>query len=298
MPSWPCERSGSPLSAGHVILPLVPELPEVETTRRSIAPALEGHRLHRVEVRRDRMARRNHRPSDVSDRLTSRRVGQVGRIGKFIVAEMEGDLRWIMHLGMSGRMQLATAETPTVPHTNFVAVTDAEVELRFVDPRTFGFVAVYTPEEWDSSPMAALGRDAFDDLPTGPELADRLVARSASIKALLLDQRILAGIGNIYADEILHRAGIDPRRSAGSLARSEVFALRRAIRPILEDGLAHGGTSLDDLAYLLPDGRAGTYTERLAVYGRTGEACRRCGAQVERDVIAQRSTHFCPSCQR
>ncbi|MEX2279680.1 MAG: bifunctional DNA-formamidopyrimidine glycosylase/DNA-(apurinic or apyrimidinic site) lyase [Acidimicrobiia bacterium] len=276
----------------------MPELPEVETTRRAIAPALEGRRLHRVEVRRDRMARRNHRPGDVSERLTGRRVGHVGRIGKFIIAEVEGDLRWIMHLGMSGRMQLARTDTPTDPHTNFVAVTDADVELRFVDPRTFGFVAVYTPDEWESSPMVSLGRDAYEDLPPGPELADRLAGRNAAIKALLLDQRILAGIGNIYADEILHRAGIDPRRPAGSLERSEVFALRRAVRPILEDGLAHGGTSLDDLAYLLPDGRAGTYTERLAVYGRTGEACRRCGAQIERAVIAQRSTHFCPSCQR
>lgn len=280
------------------MLAAVPELPEVETTRRSIAPALEGRRLTRVEVRRDRMARRHERPTDVSERLTGRTVGKVGRVGKFIVADVEDDLRWVIHLGMSGKMQLTVPETPADPHTNFVATTDSGVELRFVDPRTFGFVAAFTPDEWDRSPMKGLGRDALDDLPTGPELAAWLRGRVPPIKTMLLDQRFLAGIGNIYADEILHRARIDPRRPAGSLTPPEVAALRRAVRPILEDGLRHGGTSLADLRYLLPDGRAGTYVERLAAYGRTGEPCRRCGTPIEKVTITQRSSHFCPECQR
>ena len=244
------------------------------------------------------MARRNQRPRDVVERLTDHRVGIVGRVGKFIVADVDGDLRWVMHLGMSGRMQLSAPGTPEAPHTNFVATTDSDIELRFVDPRTFGFVAVFTPEEWDSSPMRDLGPDALDALPTSREFQSRLANRTAPIKALLLDQRIVAGIGNIYADEILHRARVHPVRPAGSLSSKEVSALRRAVRPILEDGLRHGGTSLDDLAYLLPDGRAGTYVERLAVYGRSGEPCRRCGTQIERVVVAQRSSHFCPECQR
>jgi formamidopyrimidine-DNA glycosylase len=243
------------------------------------------------------MARRNERPTDVIERLVDRTVGSVGRRGKFIVADVEGDLRWIMHLGMSGRMQLSVPGDAYEPHTNFTAVTDAEVELRFVDPRTFGFVAVFTPDEWDASPMSGLGPDALDDLPTVRQLSGRLAGRTAAIKALLLDQRLLAGIGNIYADEILHRARISPVRPAGSLSFDEVSALRRAIRPVLEAGLRYGGTSLDDLAYLLPDGRAGEYTARLAVYGRTGEPCRRCGAPIERVVVAQRSSHFCPVCQ-
>lgn len=276
----------------------MPELPEVETTRRAIAPALEGRCLVRVDVRRDRMARRNERPTDVVERLTNRRIDTVGRIGKFIVTEVEGDLRWVMHLGMSGRMQLAAPDVPTAAHTNFVAVTDGDIELRFVDPRTFGFVAVFTPGEWDASPMVSLGPDALDHLPPARALGRRLAGRTAPIKALLLDQRILAGIGNIYADEILHRARVHPTRPAGSLRAEEVSAVRRAIRPILNDGLRHGGTSLDDLAYLLPDGRAGTYVERLTVYGRAGEPCRRCGTPIERVVVAQRSSHFCPECQR
>lgn len=286
------------MRSARVILAPVPELPEVETTRRLIAPALEGHRLTKVEVRRARMARRNQRPADVEERLTGRRVGRVGRIGKFIVSDVEGDVRWVMHLGMSGRMQLCDRQTPAVPHTNFVAAIETGVELRFVDPRTFGFVAAFTPDEWDASPMRVLGRDALEDLPSTAELRARLVGRRAPIKALLLDQRLLAGIGNIYADEILHRAGIDPRRPAGSLTEVEVAALRRAVRPILKDGLRHGGTSLEDQTYLAPDGTAGTYVGRLAAYGRTGQACRRCGTQIERVVVAQRSSHFCPGCQR
>lgn len=276
----------------------MPELPEVETTRRAIAPALEGARLVEVEVRRDRMARRNDRPRDVEERLIGRLVRTVGRLGKFIVTDVEGDLRWVLHLGMSGRMQLAVPDDPVVPHTNFVARTDAGAELRFIDPRTFGFVAVYTPEEWESSTMRQLGRDAFDDLPTARELSERLAGRSAAIKALLLDQRIVAGIGNIYADEILFRARIHPLRPAGSLTAEEVKRLRSAVRPVLSDGLKHGGTSLDDLAYLLPDGRAGEYTERLRVYGRDGEPCRRCGSPIERVVVSQRSSHYCPRCQK
>lgn len=275
----------------------MPELPEVETTRRAIAPALEGARLVAVEVRRDRMARRNERPSDVEERLTGRLVKTVGRLGKFIVSDVEGDLSWVLHLGMSGRLQLAVPDDPVVPHTNFVARTDTGVELRFVDPRTFGFVAVYTPEEWDSSTMRQLGRDALDDLPPVRELAARLVGRTAAVKALLLDQRIVAGIGNIYADEILFRARIQPLRPAGSLDSDEIKSLHAAVRPVLSDGLKYGGTSLDDLAYLLPDGRAGEYTERLRVYGREGEPCRRCGTPIERVVVSQRSSHYCPRCQ-
>ncbi len=280
------------------MLGFVPELPEVETTRRAIAPVLEGRRLVAVDVRRDRMARRNERPVDVAERLIGRRVGLVGRIGKFIVTDVEGDFRWVMHLGMSGRMELRDPGDPETPHTNFVASTDTGIELRFVDPRTFGFVAVLTAEEFSASPMARLGRDALDDLPSVDDFLDRFHGRSASIKGLLLDQGIVAGIGNIYADEILFRARVRPTRAAGSLSRLQVSAVREAVVPVLEDGLAHGGTSLEDLAYLLPDGRAGTYFERLAVYGRDGEACRQCGSMIERVVVAQRSAHYCPRCQR
>ncbi len=274
----------------------MPELPEVESTRRHIAPVLEGAVIRQASVRRDRTARHNLHPGDVEHRLTGRRVGQVGRRGKFLLIEVEEDLTWVIHLGMSGRLTISSADEPEVAHTNFMVDVGAG-QIRFIDPRTFGFVAVFTADELARSSIPGLGPDALDQLPSSRGLGERLAGRTAPIKALLLDQRILAGLGNIYADEVLFRARVAPRRPAGSLSPTEVAAIRRAIRPVLEDGIRHGGTSLDDLAYLLPDGRAGEFTSRLAVYGRAGERCRRCGGVIQRMVIAQRSSHFCPGCQ-
>lgn len=276
----------------------MPELPEVESTRLHLLPLLVGATIEDAEVRRPRMVRRHERPSDFVDRIRGRRVETFDRIGKFMVAALDADLTWVTHLGMSGRMQVARSGDVESPHTNVVLRLAGGAEVRFVDPRTFGFVVVYTPEELATSPMARLGRDALTDLPRSPELATALEGRTAPIKALLLDQGIVAGLGNIYADEILHRARIAPQRPGGSLSREEVAALRAAIRPVLEAGLAAGGTSLGDLAYLLPDGRAGEYMARLAVYGRAGERCRRCRGTITSVVLRQRTTHWCPACQR
>lgn len=275
----------------------MPELPEVETVRRHLAPVLEGRVITEVDVRRDRMARRNVKPSDVAERLHGRTVHRLGRHGKFLIATLDHDLRMVLHLGMSGRIRLVSPGAPEVPHTNVVLWLDQGPEVHFVDPRTFGFVAAWTDEEVRSSTLSALGPDAWDAPPSADEVLTRLAGRTAPIKALLLDQRLLAGLGNIYADEVLFRAGVHPTRQAGSLAPGEVSALLGHVRPVLADGIAAGGTSLDDLAYLLPDDRAGAYLSRLAVYGREGEPCPRCGTPVERTVVAQRSSHFCPRCQ-
>lgn len=276
----------------------MPELPEVETTRRYIAPVLEGARVIGVELGRERMARRNMRPTDVSDRLRGRRVERVGRRGKFLVIEVEGDLTWVIHLGMSGRIQVAEPGTERPPHTHLVVATDRGDEVRLIDPRTFGFVAVFTPEELEADSMAGLGPDALDDLPDADTLVSVLSGRRAAVKSLLLDQRIVAGLGNIYADEVLFRAGIAPTREGGSLDRGEVERLVAVIPSVLIAGLEMGGTSLDDLAYLLPDGRAGEYLDRLAVYGRTGLPCPVCGTPIEKVTIGARSSHFCPHCQK
>lgn len=275
----------------------MPELPEVETTRRHIAPYLEGATIVDVELGRERMARRNVRPVDVVDRLRGRRVTRVGRRGKFLLIEVEGDLTWVIHLGMSGRMRVTTPEEPREAHTHLVVLTDSGDEIRLIDPRTFGFVAVFTPEELEADSLTGLGPDALDHLPGKAELMERLAGRKAPIKSLLLDQRLIAGLGNIYADEVLFRARVRPTRPGGELNEREVAALLEAIPGVLAAGIEMGGTSLDDLAYLLPDGRAGEYLDRLAVYGRTGEPCPRCGTPIERTVVAQRSTHFCPRCQ-
>ncbi len=275
----------------------MPELPEVETTRRSLAPVMEGHRFESVAIRRPRMARRNVRPADVVDRLEGRRLDRLGRIGKFMVGEVEGDITLILHLGMSGKFQIKEIGEPEDKHTNVVFTTDAGQEIRLVDPRTFGFVAAHTPEELEFSSIGSLGPDALESLPGAASMGKVMAGRKVAIKTLLLDQRFLAGLGNIYADEVLSRAGIRGDRESGSLTVDEIKAIRSAIRPVLRAGLKHGGTSLDDLAYLLPDGRAGQFTRRLRVYGREGESCRTCGTPITRTVLGGRSSFWCDTCQ-
>lgn len=274
----------------------MPELPEVETTRQGLEPYLVGKRIVNAESRRPRMLRRQPRDRDFADRLRGRRVKSLRRQGKFLLFDLEGDLTWVIHLGMSGRMQVAEPGHPEDDHTN-VVVRTADHEIRFVDPRTFGFMAVFTPEELADSTLAQLGPDALTALPPSRALADRLADRKPAIKSLLLDQRIVAGVGNIYADEILFRARIAPHRRGGSLDFGEVKAIRAAIGPVLRAGLKYGGTSLGDLAYLLPDGQAGEYLDRLKAYGREGEPCGRCATPIRRSIINQRSSFWCPSCQ-
>lgn len=275
---------------------------------------MEGRRIVRVDVRRNRMVRHHENPSDFKNRVTGRTVVALGRHGKFLVGELEADppgraaggargtggtdVVLVAHLGMSGRFSISSADDPEVAHTNVILTLGDATQIRLVDPRTFGFVHAYLPEELVDAPMARLGPDALTSLPRSPALAAALAGRVAPIKPLLLDQGIVAGLGNIYADEALHRAGVAPHRPGGSLSADEVKALRRAIVTTLADGLEWGGTSLDDLAYLLPDGRAGEFTRRLRVYGREDEPCRRCGTPIVRAVLRQRSTHWCPNCQK
>ncbi len=275
----------------------MPELPEVETVRRHLTEGIEGATVISVEVGHPRTARRQPNPADLVDRLVGRRVEKVGRRGKFLMIDV-GDFTWVIHLGMSGRVSLDPPDSERTPHTHLVVGFDTGVELRLIDPRTFGFTAVYTDEEIADSPLRLLGADVWEQPLTAAELGARLKGRTAPIKPLLLDQRIVAGLGNIYADEALFRAGIKPHRPGGSLDEEDIARLVEAIPPVVAAALADGGTSLGDLAYLLPDGRAGEHLDRLAVYGRAGEPCRRCGTPIERAVLRDRSTHWCPVCQR
>jgi formamidopyrimidine-DNA glycosylase len=259
---------------------------------------MTGRVLSRVRTSHPRTARHNRGgPAEVDSRLGGRKVLEVVRKGKFLAAPLDDDQTLIAHLGMSGRFTVGDPDEGEPAHTHFRARLDDGREVRFVDPRTFGFVAVFTDDEIAESGFSRLGPDAWEATPDVDELAVALAKRTAPIKALLLDQVVVSGLGNIYADEALHIAGIHPLRPGGEVSHEELARLRAAIRSVLVTAIDNGGTSLDDLAYLLPDGRAGENLERLLAYGRSELPCLNCGTPIERVVIRARSTHFCPSCQ-
>jgi formamidopyrimidine-DNA glycosylase len=275
----------------------VPELPEVETTRRLLHPDIVGRTVAEVIVERpDRMLRRQEQPDDFRRRLVGRRIEGTARHGKRLLILLDDDLVWIVHLGMSGRLTVASAGDETAPHTHVLVTLDDGSQVRFIDPRTFGYTLVATQDELDH--LAAHGPDAWTDPPSVATLSERLAGRTAPIKALLLDQTIVAGVGNIYADEALFAAGIDPHRPGGSLSDDELAALLVALHGVLGAGIDAAGTTLDDLAYLLPDGSAGEFMAEIAAYGREGEPCPRCGDIIQRDVVRSRSTFWSPGCQR
>ena len=243
------------------------------------------------------MLRRQPDPADFATRLEGRVVRSLARRGKFLMFDMGEGHTWVTHLGMSGRIAITGPAEPLGRHTRVVIGTNSDAEVRMVDPRTFGFMAVYTSAELAASTIALLGPDALTQLPPAEQMAATARGRRVAVKTLLLDQRFVSGLGNIYTDEVLFEAGVDGARPAGSLTLREVASIRGAIAAVLEAGLEHGGTSLDDLAYLLPDGRAGRHLEYLAVYGREGLPCRNCASPIRRSVIGNRSSYRCHRCQ-
>lgn len=256
---------------------------------------MTGRVMESVEVNHVRTARHNSSPDEVVARLRGRRVIDVRRHGKFLRIALDDGQTMVAHLGMSGRWSVNREEE--VPHTHFVARLDDGAVVRFIDPRTFGFVAVYDEEDIGASGLSRLGPDAWAEPPSAIDLGERLEGRKAPIKALLLDQGPIAGLGNIYADEVLHLSAIHPLTPGGDLTRDDLERLLEAVREVLGSAIDHGGTTLDDLAYLLPDGQAGDNLMLLRVYGRQGEPCLVCGTAIDRIVVRARSTHFCPVCQ-
>lgn len=245
-----------------------------------------------------RTARRNISPDELVQRLSGRRVESVGRHGKFLVLGLDDGYTMVAHLGMSGRFSITERDEEMEPHTHFVARLGGDGEVRFIDPRTFGFIAVFDEDELAGSGLARLGPDAWVDPPDTGRFQAALAGRTAPIKALLLDQGPIAGLGNIYADEALHLARIHPLTPGGELRPDQLADLLQAVALVLAAAIEGGGTTLDDLAYLLPDGTAGENLGRLMVYGRDGEPCRVCGAPIDKVVLRGRSTHFCGECQR
>ncbi len=274
----------------------MPELPEVETVLRTLEPRLHGRAVQDVRCTWPRLIETPALP-EFQAGLMGRRFCTFRRRGKYMLFGLDDGQTLVVHLRMTGDLRLwpreRAADTPPDKHTHLILTLDGGDELRYRDPRKFGrFWLVPDPD----LVVGKLGPEPLDPAFTPQDLARRLAGRRAPIKALLLDQRILAGVGNIYADEALFRAGIDPRRPAGSLQAEEVAALHAALREVLAQAVQARGSSLRD--YAPPDGTPGTYQEQHQVFRRTGQPCPRCGTPIQRVTVAQRSTHFCPVCQR
>jgi formamidopyrimidine-DNA glycosylase len=278
----------------------MPELPEVETVRRGLQRHVAGRRIERVEVGRERSVRRTSREA-VTAGLTGARIEAAERRGKYLLLPLDSGDATMIHLRMSGQVLLAAGGAPRPLHTHVVLHLDDGNELWFVDPRTFGEVVVYDPArvEVELPELARLGIDPIADEFDVAALRTAFGATSRALKPLLLDQHVVAGIGNIYADEILHRAGLRPDRPASSLDRRRLIVLRRAIVEVLTDAIDAGGSTLGDAQYVDLMGEGGSYQDDHRVYGRGGERCITCGrGWVRRTVTGGRGTHWCPVCQR
>jgi formamidopyrimidine-DNA glycosylase len=280
----------------------VPELPEVETVRRGLDARVVGRRIEHVEIGRPRTVRRTS-PRAVVDGLTGATITAARRRGKYLVGDLDTGDAVMIHLRMSGQLLVAPAGSVRPAHTHVVMTLagSPREELRFVDPRTFGEVVVFDPDRVDVElpELARLGLDPVADELTVADLRGVLAGRRRRLKALLLDQHVLAGIGNIYADEILHAAKLRPDRSTDTLRRSDVARLHAAIVGVLGAAVEQGGSTLADAQYVDLMGEGGSYQDEHRVYGRGGLRCLTCGrADVTRVVTAGRSTHFCARCQR
>jgi formamidopyrimidine-DNA glycosylase len=271
----------------------MPELPEVEIVARGLQVSLTGRTIVTVEV----CWARSVLPPDpiaFARRLAGQTISGTGRRGKWVIIPLDGGDTLLVHLRMSGRLIVGSGESPDDRHLRVLFSLDDGRWLRFIDQRKFGrMVLTSDPQEV----LGDLGPEPLEDGFTPARLGQMLERRRGRIKPLLLNQRFLAGLGNIYADEALWQAGVHPLRQADTLTCTESRRLHQGVRHVLQAAIDRGGTTLPDAGYQQADGRSGEFAAQLAVYGRAGQPCPRCGMTVERIRVSQRGTHFCPRCQ-
>jgi formamidopyrimidine-DNA glycosylase len=274
----------------------VPELPEVETTRLQLEPHLVGRRFERVDIHDPRLVR-PFEPSAVAAELEGERVSALDRRGKYLIVRFESGRALLIHLRMTGSLRHApTGELADDPHRRAVVRLDDGSDVAYRDVRRFGTWQLLEPEDLEPYLEKRLGVEPLERTFTPRRLGQRLEGRRAPIKAALLDQRTVAGLGNIYVDEALWRAELHPLRPAGTLGQGELARLTRAIRDALKAGVEGQGASLRD--YSTPDGGRGRMQDRFRVYGREGHPCQRCGTPIDKIRTAGRGTWYCPNCQR
>lgn len=274
----------------------MPELPEVETYIRELAPELTGRTITAARISWTRTIA-EPMAEEFPARIAGLRFDSFNRRGKYMLLGMHDGSTLIVHLRMTGKLLILPNTTEPNKHTHVVMELDDGRALHYNDPRKFGRIWL-VPDH--ATVLAKLGPEPLGDEFDAAEFAARLAGRNATIKALLLDQSVVAGVGNIYADESLFRAGIHPARPGGMLTQDEILRLRATIREVLQAGIERRGSSLGGSSlqnYLRPGGMPGDFQNEFFVFRRTGEPCLKCGTPIERIVIAQRSTHFCPHCQ-
>ncbi|MFC4728680.1 bifunctional DNA-formamidopyrimidine glycosylase/DNA-(apurinic or apyrimidinic site) lyase [Coralloluteibacterium thermophilus] len=270
----------------------MPELPEVETTRAGLAPHLLGRSVTGVTLRRPDL--RWPIPAEVAETLPGQRILDVRRRAKYLLVDTAPGSA-LLHLGMSGMLRVLPPETPPGPHDHVDLRLDSGRVLRFTDPRRFGCL-LWQPAGDTHPLLRELGPEPLSDAFDGRHLFLRSRGRSAPVKAFLMDQAVVVGVGNIYAAESLFHAGISPLRAAGSVSPARYGRLAEAVKAILARAIARGGTTLRD--FLSPDGAPGYFEQELWVYGRGGEPCRTCGARLREATIGQRASVWCGRCQR
>ncbi|HEX2039976.1 MAG TPA: bifunctional DNA-formamidopyrimidine glycosylase/DNA-(apurinic or apyrimidinic site) lyase [Acidimicrobiales bacterium] len=278
----------------------MPELPEVETIRRDLDREVVGKKIKTVEASGLRSIRRHKSKKDFASRLEGRKITGVQRRGKYLLLKLDGGDVLVVHLGMSGQLLRAKGpKEPLVKHTHVVLTFTQGGQLRYVDPRTFGELFVTALDEVESAvpELAHLGFDPLDDVMSWARFGAVLQAKKTKLKPLLMDQKVIAGIGNMYADEILWAAGLRPDRSSETLSSQEIRRLYRAMVETLQDAIKHRGSSLADEQYRDLFGEVGGYQGEHKVYDREGEPCRRCRSPIARTKAAGRSTFSCPQCQ-
>jgi formamidopyrimidine-DNA glycosylase len=269
----------------------MPELPEVETVANGVHQRVHGDVIESVWLGSKPEPFKTD-PAEMAEALTGRRIERVYRVGKHIVFDLEGDAQWIVHLGMTGRLLVSVASVPVPTHTHAVLRLESGREVRFVDARRFGRLAIHWREA--ESGFRGSGREPLTI--SIEEFTALFRGRKTPIKAALLNQKLLHGVGNIYADESLFRAGIRPTRMAGRLTKDQLARLHGALQAVLKHAIELGGSSVSD--YVDADGVRGFFQLEHRVYLRGGQPCLVCGTPIRRMVLGGRGTHYCPSCQK
>ena len=270
----------------------MPELPEVETTRRGLAPHLIGRTVVGLDIRQPRL--RWPIPQALRRNLPGQRIDAIERRAKYLLVHTKAGSA-LLHLGMSGSLRVLPASTPIGAHDHVDWRLDSGRILRFTDPRRFGS-QLWQPVGKVHPLLAKLGPEPLDDDFDGDYLWQRSRGRRAAVKVFLMDQAVVVGVGNIYASEALFAAGIHPKRAAGSISRARYGRLADEVKRVLQYSIARGGTTLRD--FISPDSEPGYFEQELFVYAREGEPCKVCGTPIRSIVLGQRSTYFCPKCQK